>query len=312
MAAIHVVVGSGTVGTHLAKRLGETGESVLLLARTTNPAELKNVKRIQADAASFSSLIAAAPKADYIYNCVNPPYNKWEELWPPINKALIELAKKTGAVLVTCSNLYGYGPYNGVLTEDLPLNATWKNGRVRADMWLKLKELHDAGEIRATEVRGSDYIAASDQSRMGDRVVPRLKEGKSVQLLGDLDKLHTWTDPEDVAHLMMVVAKEEIAWGKPWHVPSNGPMTQRHVVRDIALELGVKDPKVSSVPPLLEKLLGTLNPVIRELRNSTYQFNEPFIMSDEKSRRAFGLKPKPWETVITDLVNQYNRNNKEV
>ncbi len=312
MAAIHVVVGSGTVGTHLAKRLGETGESVLLLARTTNPAELKNVKRIQADAASFSSLIAAAPKADYIYNCVNPPYNKWEELWPPINKALIELAKKTGAVLVTCSNLYGYGPYNGVLTEDLPLNATWKNGRVRAELWLKLKELHDAGEIRATEVRGSDYIAASDQSRMGDRVVPRLKEGKSVQLLGDLDKLHTWTDPEDVAHLMMVVAKEEIAWGKPWHVPSNGPMTQRHVVRDIALELGVKDPKVSSVPPLLEKLLGTLNPVIRELRNSTYQFNEPFIMSDEKSRRAFGLKPKPWETVIRDLVNQYNRNNKEV
>ena len=174
MSGIHVVVGSGTVGTNLAKRLGETDESVFLLARTTNAAELKNVKRIQADAASFSSLITAAPKADYIYNCVNPPYNKWEEQWPPINQALIELAKKTRAVLVTCSNLYGYGPYNGVLTEDLPLNSTWKNGRVRADMWLKLKEMNDAGEIRATEVRGSDYIAASDQSRMGDRVVPRL------------------------------------------------------------------------------------------------------------------------------------------
>ena len=211
--------------------------------------------------------------------------------------------------MVTCSNLYGYGPYNGVLTEDLPLNSTWKNGRVRADMWLKLKELNDAGEIRATEVRGSDYIAASDQSRMGDRVVPRLKEGKNVQLLGELDKLHTWTDPEDVAHLMMVVAKEEIAWGKPWHVPSNGPMTQRHVIRDIALELGVKDPKVSSVPPLLEKLLGTFNPVIRELRNTAYQFNQPFIMSDEKARKVFGLQPKPWETVIRDLVNQYKRTN---
>lgn len=305
MSAIHVVVGSGTVGTHLAKRLGETGESVLLLARTTNRAELKNVKRIQADAASFSSLIGAAPKADYIYNCVNPPYNKWEEQWPPINQALIELAKKTGAVLVTCSNLYGYGPYKGVLTEDLPLNATWRNGRVRADMWLKLKELHDAGEIRATEVRGSDYIAASDQSRMGDRVVPRLKEGKGVQLLGQLDKLHTWTDPEDVVQLMMVVAKEEIAWGKPWHVPSNGPMTQRHVIRDIALELGVKDPKVSSVPSLLERILGTFNPVIRELRNTAYQFNEAFVMSDDKARKAFGLKPKPWERVIGDLVKNY-------
>jgi nucleoside-diphosphate-sugar epimerase len=309
MSGIHVVVGSGTVGTQLAKRLGETGESVFLLARTISPAELKNVKRIQADAASFSSLISAAPKAGYIYNCVNPPYNKWTEEWPPINNSLIELAKKTGAVLVTCSNLYGYGPHNGVLTEDLPLNATWKNGRVRADMWLKLKELNDAGEIRATEVRGSDYIAASDQSRMGDRVVPRLKEGKAVQLLGELDKLHTWTDPEDVANLMLVVAKEEIAWGKPWHVPSNAPMTQRDVVRDIAQDLGVKDPKVSSVPSLLEKLLGTFNPVIRELRNTAYQFNQPFIMSDEKARKAFGLQPKSWETVIRDLVSQYKRTN---
>jgi nucleoside-diphosphate-sugar epimerase len=309
MSGIHVVVGSGTVGTQLAKRLGETGESVFLLARTISPAELKNVKRIQADAASFSSLISAAPKAGYIYNCVNPPYNKWTEEWPPINNSLIELAKKTGAVLVTCSNLYGYGPHNGVLTEDLPLNATWKNGRVRADMWLKLKELNDAGEIRATEVRGSDYIAASDQSRMGDRVVPRLKEGKAVQLLGELDKLHTWTDPEDVANLMLVVAKEEIAWGKPWHVPSNAPMTQRDVVRDIAQDLGVKDPKVSSVPSLLEKLLGTFNPVIRELRNTAYQFNQPFIMSDEKARKAFGLQPKSWESVIRDLVSQYKRTN---
>lgn len=264
---------------------------------------------MQADASSFSSLISVAPTADYIYNCVNPPYNKWEEQWPPIHKALIELAMKTGAVLVTCSNLYGYGPHKGVLTEDLPLNATWKNGRVRADMWLELKELHDAGKIRATEVRGSDYIAASDQSRMGDRVVPRLKEGKGVQLLGELDKLHTWTDPEDVANLMMVVAKEEIAWGKPWHVPSNGPMTQRHVVRDIALELGVKDPKVSSVPAFMAKVLGLVNPVIRELSHTEYQFNEPFIMSDEKARKAFGLRPKPWEKVIRDLVNQYKMAN---
>ncbi|MBU3716277.1 MAG: NAD-dependent epimerase/dehydratase family protein [Candidatus Nanopelagicaceae bacterium] len=302
---IHVVIGSGTVGTILAKKIAASGQKVLLISRSNKQAEIPNVTRVQADASSISSLTSAAPKADYLYNCANPPYNKWQEQWPPIHKALIELAMKTGAVLVTCSNLYGYGPHKGVLTEDLPLNATWKNGRVRADMWLELKELHDAGKMRATEVRGSDYIAASDQSRMGDRVVPRLKEGRSVQLLGELDKLHTWTDPEDVANLMMVVAKEEVAWGKPWHVPSNGPMTQRHVVRDIALEIGVKNPKVSSVPAIVERALGLFNPVMRELSHSAYQFNAPFIMSDERARKAFGLKPKSWSSVIKDLVAAY-------
>jgi nucleoside-diphosphate-sugar epimerase len=140
---------------------------------------------------------------------------------------------------------------------------------------------------------------------MGDRVVPRLKAGKSIQLLGALDTLHTWTDPDDVAALMMVVAKEEIAWGKPWHVPSNEPKTQREVVSDIAQELGVQNPKISMVPPAVEKLLGLFNPIIRELRNSSYQFNEPFIMSDENSRESFGLNPKPWNFVIKDLVARY-------
>ena len=305
MSQIHVVLGSGVVGSRLASRLGGAGNRVLLISRTESGPAIPNVEKIKVDASSFSSLISAAPKANFIYNCINPPYNKWDKEWPRINKAVIEYAISTQAVLVTCSNLYGYGPYKGILTEELPLNATWKNGRVRADMWLEVKSYHDAGKLRATEVRASDYICASDQSRMGNRVVPKLMQGKNVQLLGSLDKLHTWTDPDDVARLMMVVAKEEVAWGRPWHVPSDGPMTQRQVVRDIALELKIKNPKVSSVPTLIEKVLGIFNPIMRELSHTAYQFNEPFVMSDEKARKTFGLKPKPWNLVIRDLVAQY-------
>jgi nucleoside-diphosphate-sugar epimerase len=305
MTETHVVLGSGTVGTKLATRLSAAGKKVVLISRSTNSRPIANVECVKGDASSISSLLTACPKADFIYNCVNPPYDKWDTEWPPIQQAIIEFSTRTDAVLVTCSNLYGYGPHQGVLTEDLPLRATWKNGRVRADMWLEVKELHDAGKIRATEVRGSDYISASDQSRMGDRVVPRLMQGKSVQLLGSVDTLHTWTDPDDVANLMMVVAEEEVAWGKPWHVPSNEPMTQRNVVRDIARELGIENPKVSSVPIYVEKMLGVFNPVMRELSQTAYQFNEPFIMSDENSRKTFGLQPKPWNQIISDLVSEY-------
>ena len=305
MTETHVVLGSGMVGTKLATRLRDAGKKVVLISRSTKGRSIANVDWVQGDASSFSSLNSAAPNADFVYNCVNPPYDKWDEEWPSIQKAINEFSMKTNAVLVTCSNLYGYGPHQGVLTEDLPLLATWKNGRIRADMWLEVKELHDAGKIRATEVRGSDYISASDQSRMGDRVVPRLMQGKSVQLLGSLDTPHTWTDPGDVANLMMVVAQEEVAWGKPWHVPSNAPMTQRQVIRDIALELGIENPKVGSVPPLVERILGIFNPVIRELSNTAYQFNEPFVMSDEKTRTTFGVKPKAWNLIISDLVSEY-------
>jgi nucleoside-diphosphate-sugar epimerase len=162
-----------------------------------------------------------------------------------------------------------------VLTEDLPLKAEWTNGKVRAEMWLETKELHDAKKLLATEVRGSDYICASDQSRMGDRVVPNLIKGKKVQLLGAIDQPHTWTSPEDVARLMMTVGQDSRAWGKAWHVPSNEPKTQLEVVQDIARALGVPKPKVSSIPLSIQKIIGLFNPVVKELINSNYQFDKP-------------------------------------
>jgi lactate dehydrogenase-like 2-hydroxyacid dehydrogenase len=43
VSEIHIVVGSGTVGTNLAKRIGATGESVFLLSRSTNRPEIENI-----------------------------------------------------------------------------------------------------------------------------------------------------------------------------------------------------------------------------------------------------------------------------
>ena len=143
------------------------------------------------------------------------------------------------------------------------------------------------------------------QSRFGDRVVPLVKSGKGVQLLGEIDQIHSWTAPADVANLMRIVATEPKAWGKAWHVPSNAPKTQRDVVKDIAKELGIKDVKVGSVPRGILTILGIFNPMIRELNNGSYQFNAPFVIDDSATRRTFGLKPTPWSTMIKDLVVAY-------
>lgn len=306
MTNTHLVIGAGQVGSALAAQLAESGNQVVLFTRSGRGPDHTLITKIAGDAASVGDLLKAAPEAVAIYNCANPPhYDKWATEWPPLAHAFIEYAKKTGAVLVTCSNLYGYGPTDKKLTEDLPLNGTWVNSRVRAQMWVEAKTLHDAGTIRAVEVRGSDYISPGMQSRFGDRVVPLVKSGKGVQLLGGIDYLHSWTAPADVATLMRIVATEPRAWGKAWHVPSNAPKTQRDVVKDIAKELGLKDVKVGSVPRGILTILGIFNPMIRELNNGSYQFNAPFVIEDSATRRTFGLKPTPWSTMIKNLVAAY-------
>lgn len=305
MSHTHVVVGRGTVGSRLARFLADRGEHVVVITRSQRNAKRPGIDHVAGDATSAESLMAAVASPSVIYNCVNPPYDKWEAEWPRLSRAIAQYAIRAGADLVTCSNLYGYGPHDGVLTEDLPLNATWTNGRVRADMWREAKGLHDAGDLRVTEVRGSDYLSASDQSRMGHRVVPNLLLGKPIQLLGALDQPHTWTDPDDVARLMVTLAGDERSWGKPWHVPSNEPRTQRQVVADIAGALGVSDYRLSAVGSAMEALLGVFNPTIRELNRGRYQFTRPFVMSSDAAQKTFGLSPKPWETAIQDLIRPY-------
>jgi nucleoside-diphosphate-sugar epimerase len=302
---LHIVIGGGTIGSRVALMLAEKGNRVIVVSRSKPNLGLANVVEKTADASSLESLLTVASSAKVIYNCANPPYDAWEMEWPKISSAVSEFAMRTGANLVICSNLYGYGPHEGILTEEFPLKATWANGVARAKVWLESKALNEAGKLRVTEVRGSDYICANEQSRMGDRVVPNLISGKPIQLLGSIDQPHTWTDPDDVAKLMVALAEDDRSWGRPWHVPSNEPKTQREVVADIARELGVADYKVGPVGLFLENILGLFNPVIRELNRGRYQFTKPYVVSSGAATKTFGLKAKPWDEVIRDLVNAY-------
>ena len=302
MSKTHVVVGAGVVGSALAKLLADDGQEVIVITRSGSGPTHKNIKRIAADVSDLSNLLQIAPSAAAIYNCVNPPYHLWATEWPPIAESFLGYAEKTGAVLVTCSNLYGYGPVDVPMTESLPLNAPGVKGKVRAQIWLDAKALHDAGKIKTTEVRGSDYVCAGEQSRVGERVLPKVLAGKPAQVLGDIDVKHTWTYPLDVSRLMQIVAKDSKAWGKAWHVPSNEAKTQKELVTELAAVAGVKNPKLSSVPNVMWNLLAVFNPLMKALKETAYQMERPYILDDSAARKAFGMQPTEWNLILKEVV----------
>ena len=300
---VHVVVGAGAVGSVTAELLAAQGRSVTLVSRSGRDPGLPGVRTVAADAADATRLRELASGAAAIYNCANPAYHRWPTDWPPIADALLSTAEQTGAVLVTLSNLYGYGPVSTPMTEDLPLAATYAKGRVRAQMWHDALAAHRAGRVRVTEVRASDYIGPPSQSQFAERAVPRIFAGRSVQVLGDPDMPHTFTYTGDVARLLVQVADDERAWGRPWHVPSHEPRTARQVIAGMCELAGVPEVGVRQIPRLVTQLGGLVVPLLRELADVRYQHVEPFVMDSSAAQRTFGLHPTAWTEILAATLN---------
>lgn len=309
----HVVFGAGPIGRATAVALVALGHDVTVATRSGTDPEIDGVEVAVGDAGSIDSIVAIADGAASIVNCVNPPYDKWAATWPTMSAAFIGAAERTGAVLVTMSNLYGYEHVAGrPMSEATPLVPPSKKGQIRADMWLAAKAAHDAGRIRATEARASDFIGPGlgDGSHMGDRVTARLAAGKGAQVIGALDQPHTWTYVPDVGRTLATLATDERAWGEVWHVPSNEPRTVRQVVSDLAAAaerngaIGVSA-KVSSMPKIALRVAGLFSPTIRQLAEIRYQFDEPFVMDSSRFAATFGTAATPWNDVMSASIGEH-------
>lgn len=306
---VHVIIGTGPIGSTTAELLLTRGEQVRMVSRSGAPQASSHrsppgVEHVAADAADAAALTRATQGADVVYNCANPAYHRWATDWPPIANALLDAAQAHDAVLVTAANLYGYGPVSGPMTEQTPLASTDIKGQVRAQMWVEAKRRHDAGLVRVTEVRASDYIGprALGTSHVGERLLAPLLAGKTIRPVASADQPHTWTYLPDLARALVAAGATKAAWGQAWHAPSPQPRTFREVARAFAAEAGVGEPRIRPVPLWMVAALGTVQPMMAEVARIGYQFTAPFVMESAAAARVLGVTASGWPTITTDTL----------
>ena len=65
-----------------------------------------------------------------VYQTLNPPYDRWPELFPPLQAGVLAAARATGARMVSMDNVYNYGrPAGRPLVEGRPDAAHTVKGR---------------------------------------------------------------------------------------------------------------------------------------------------------------------------------------
>ena len=303
---LHVVCGTGPVGMSVMDELVHRGRRVRVVNRSGRATVPDGVEVVGGDATDDAFTREATAGASVVYFALNPPYNKWPELFPGLQSGVLEGAASAGAKLVAMENLYMYGPTDGrPLTEDLPYAPNTRKGRVRATMSQELMEAHTRGKVRVAIGRASDFFGPRVlASAAGEQVFGRATQGKSAQVAGDPDQPHTYTYVPDIGRGLVILGEREEALGQVWHLPSPETVTTRRFVEMIFEEVG-KPARLQAAPKIVLRALGLFNPALRETIEMLYEFEEPFVVDDSRFEREFGEQATPLRAAIQRTVRWY-------
>ena len=286
---LHVVFGTGQVGLALAERLSGLGLAVRAVSRHRPHALAEGIDWWAADACDVNAATGAAKGASVVYQCLNAPYTQWPQRFPPLQHGVLAAAEHAGALLVTLENVYAYGPTGGVpMAESHPLSATTSKGRARAAMTRELLAASAEGRVRIAIGRASDFFGpGAIESALGERVFANAVAGRRADFLGNPDLPHTYSFVPDVAAGLATLGTDERAVGRVWHLPGPETVSTRQVLSLLADELG-HPVGIRSMPKLAVRALGLVNPMMRELAEMAYEFEEPFVLDTTEYQATFG------------------------
>jgi nucleoside-diphosphate-sugar epimerase len=247
---------------------------------------------------------AAAEGASVVYQCANPPYTEWVELFPALQQRAVAAARSANARYVSFENLYAYGdPKGETLRPDRVFNPDTKKGRLRAEMANEIGELAAKGDLELTTVRASNYFGPRGtwQSPFGTHVIGRAMDGKSAQVLGDPDTLHSYSYIPDIGKTLAALGTDDRAVGRVWFVPNAPAETTTSIVGMISQALS-RPIKVSAAPELILRVMGMFSPVTKELIEMLYEYKDDYIADGSATTDTFGIAPTPMDDAVSATV----------
>jgi len=291
-----LVLGAGPLGRAIVASLVARGHHPVVVTRSGTPVDGAESRR--ADLTDPAAARAALADATIVFSTAQPAYHRWVEEFPALQASIVQAAQAADVALIVAENLYGYGPHDGPLTEDLPMRPTTRKGTVRAEMWQTLLDASTRGELQMAAVRGSDFVGPGvEGSAFGTRFFDPLRRGKPAQAMGDVDALHSVTFVPDFGEALVRVAEDDTSWGRAWHVPCAPAVSQRRLAEIAASTIG-RTGTIKSAPVSMLRLVGVFVKPVREMVEMRYEFEEDFVVDSSAFTAHFGMQATPLEEAL--------------
>jgi nucleoside-diphosphate-sugar epimerase len=304
---LHTILGStGNIGTALAKELTAFTTHIRLVSR--NPQKVNPTDELfKADLLKEKEVLEAVKGSEVVYLVAGITYKTklWQEQCPIIMKNVINAGETEKAKLVFFDNMYCYDPAHvGHLTESSPVNPKSKKGKVRAQIAGMLLEKIKESRIKGMIVRAADFYGPNARlSLLHESVINRMKAGKTAQWLYRKDKKHAFTYIPDAAYATAYLTQNESAWNQVWHLPTSKTYpSAQEVVNILAKHLGTSD-KVAVLPGFMVWILGIFIPILKEVKELSYQLDQDYCFDSSKIEQAYGLKATDPEEGLKQCIS---------
>ncbi|MBT1702313.1 NAD-dependent epimerase/dehydratase family protein [Chryseosolibacter indicus] len=308
---MQTILGSGgAIGIPLAKELKKYTNKIRLVSR--NPKKVNDTDELYPmDVNDLTQIDKAIAGSEVVYVVIGFPYklSVWQNIWPRFLKEVINACIKYNAKLVFFDNVYMYDksaiPF---MTETSPVHAPSKKGAIRQQLHEMIMHEVEKKTLTALIARAADFYGPDNKnSVLNMLVVDNLSKGKKAQVLGDLNKVHTYTYTPDAAKATALLGNTIDAYNQVWHVPTTKEkITNLQWIQLIADELKV-EVKIQAVPMWLIKMLGLFIPVMKELPEMNYQNEQDYIFDSTKFEKRFGIEATTPKDGIRILVESLKR-----
>ncbi|MBC8072552.1 MAG: NAD-dependent epimerase/dehydratase family protein, partial [Deltaproteobacteria bacterium] len=244
----------------------------------------------------------ATEGAAVVYDCMNPAYHRWPQELLPMGAGALAGAQQAGAKLVALDCLYMYGRVSGPMREDSPLAPCSRKGELRVQLAELRMDASRRGDVSVAIGRASDFFGAGLPNTMfSDRFFERILAGKPGECFGNPDLPHAFSYADDVARGLLTLGTHDDAFGKVWHLPTLPAESPRNLVRRLGAALGVAG-EVTGVPRWMVRAMGVFSPLMREIVEMQYQYEQPYLLDDSRFVAAFGEVATPIEQQIAEVA----------
>jgi nucleoside-diphosphate-sugar epimerase len=222
---------------------------------------------------------------------MNPPYSArvWVEVLPRLAENLVQAAGRAGARLVVLDNVYALGRTRGrPMDEDTPLAPTSRKGEIRALVAAYLADAHRRGLARVVIGRASDFYGPGGEGTyFGPQLWPAVLRGRAGFFPANPDTPHTYHFIPDVGRALAALgtATADVE-GRTFMLPCAPAESSRALLARMSVALG-REIRIRRLPKVALRALGLAVPIVREIVEMAYQWDEPFVVDDRRFRARF-------------------------